>query len=277
MIPAAVNGFAIVPLAPSSFGLRDVPPVGQAAPSRRRGPARRAVRRLPPRLDDSSHRRSHPRRRRHRARPLDRRERRAFSPRIRRAGVGCRPGRTGGQPIPRPGCGTSASARDSRSGSSSRRSPATSRRAPPHARCWECCLDLGSLTETPASTEVEAGIRTLVLCQALLHEASLMATIRAHHEDVEVEGCRQPRRRSLLLRGEKALHILEAAPMYIGKDQSVTVGIHQPVAAEVPSPSVAATRFPQHQALPLGHAANPVLSHFVGRFWHNKLTTTLRG
>jgi hypothetical protein len=129
----------------------------------------------------------------------------------------------------------------------------------------------------PASTEVEAGIRTLVLCQALLHEASLMATIRVHHEDVEVEGCRQPRRRPLLLRGEIALHILEAAAMYIRKDQSVAVGIHQPVAAEVPSPSVAATRFPQDQALPLGHAANPVLSHFVGRFWHNKLTTTLRG
>jgi hypothetical protein len=60
--------------------------------------------------------------------------------------------------------------------------------------------------------------------------------------------------------------------MYIGKDQGIAVGIHQPVAAEVPSPWVAATRFPQDQTSPLGHAANPTLSHFVVRVWHNKLT-----
>ena len=65
--------------------------------------------------------------------------------------------------------------------------------------------------------------------------------------------------------------------MYIRKDQSVAVGIHQPVAAEVPSPSVAATRFPQDQTLPLRHATNPILSHFFARFWHNKLITALKG
>ena len=84
------------------------------------------------------------------------------------------------------------------------------------------------------------------------------------------------RRRSLLFRGEIALHILEAPPVYIRKDQGVAVGIHQPIAAEVPGPSVAATRFPQDQALLLGHAANPILSHLVGRFWHNRFTTASR-
>jgi hypothetical protein len=77
----------------------------------------------------------------------------------------------------------------------------------------------------------------------------------------------------MILRGEIALHILEAAAVYIGKDQGVAVGVHQPVAAEVPSPSIAAARLSQDQTLPLCHAANAILSQFVGRVWHKKLTT----
>ena len=53
--------------------------------------------------------------------------------------------------------------------------------------------------------------------------------------------------------------------MYIRKDQGVALGIHQPSNCRSPKPAGRGDAdSPEDQTLPLGHPANPILSHFVG-------------